>query len=162
MPQNTFFHALTILWSAQKWCKDTFSILHHLSPIIFANASVVAFVLLCSSRFSFHCYTQHEATEHLLRNQHRSGSCNLTWAPARKITKGIHLCKPASLNCPVCMSTVITQTWCHVEFDWLMGCCCKLCFSDSVPSDLFSVSNLTWSDKMAYFVWFLSLKKAIH
>ena len=38
-----------------------FPILHHFSPVILANA-VVAFVLLLSSRFSFHCYTQREPT----------------------------------------------------------------------------------------------------
>ena len=39
-----------------------FPILHPLSTVIFATATVLAFVLLCSSRFNFHCYTQHEAT----------------------------------------------------------------------------------------------------
>ena len=43
--------------------KDTFfPILHSLSPVILANTAVVAFVLLCNSRFNFHCYTQHEPT----------------------------------------------------------------------------------------------------
>ena len=37
-----------------------FSILHHLSPVILANATIVAFVLLRYSRFSFHSYTQCE------------------------------------------------------------------------------------------------------
>ena len=36
--------------------------LHPLSPVIFATAAVVAFVLLRNSRFNFHCYTQREAT----------------------------------------------------------------------------------------------------
>ena len=39
-----------------------FSTLHPLSPVIFAAATVVAFVLLHNSRFNFHCYTQREAT----------------------------------------------------------------------------------------------------
>ena len=39
-----------------------FSTLHPLSPVIFATATVVAFVLLRNSRFKFHCYTQREAT----------------------------------------------------------------------------------------------------
>ena len=38
-----------------------FSTLHPLSTVIFATATVLAFVLLCSSRFNFHCYTQREA-----------------------------------------------------------------------------------------------------
>ena len=38
-----------------------FLVLHHLFPVILGNATVLAFVLLHSSRFNFHCYTQHEA-----------------------------------------------------------------------------------------------------
>ena len=46
------------LWSSEKRRKNTssflfFSILHHLSPVFFANATVVAFLLLCNSRFKF-------------------------------------------------------------------------------------------------------------
>ena len=37
-------------------------ILHPLSTVIFPTATVLAFVLLRSSNFSFHCYTQREAT----------------------------------------------------------------------------------------------------
>ena len=33
----------------------------YLSPVFFANVTAVAFVLLCNSRFNFHCYTQCEA-----------------------------------------------------------------------------------------------------
>ena len=39
-----------------------FSTLHPLSTVIFATATVLAFVLLRNSRFNFDCYTQHEAT----------------------------------------------------------------------------------------------------
>ena len=39
-----------------------FSTLHPLSTVIFATATVLAFVLLRNSRFNFHCYTQREAT----------------------------------------------------------------------------------------------------
>ena len=39
-----------------------FPILRHLSTVIFANATVMALVLLPSSRFNFHCYTQCEPT----------------------------------------------------------------------------------------------------
>ena len=36
--------------------------LHPPSPVFFATATVLAFVLLRNSRFSFYCYTQREAT----------------------------------------------------------------------------------------------------
>jgi len=36
------------------------SFITFLSPVIFANAAVEAFVLLYNSRFHFHCYTQRE------------------------------------------------------------------------------------------------------
>jgi len=39
-----------------------FPTLHPLSPVIFATATMVAFVLLHNSRFNWHCYTQREAT----------------------------------------------------------------------------------------------------
>ena len=35
--------------------------LHPLYTVIFATATVLAFVLLRDSRFNFHCYTQREA-----------------------------------------------------------------------------------------------------
>ena len=64
MPQNkTKFYELAIFWSATKRHKDTFfppSI--PLSTVSFATATVLAFVLLRSSMFNFHCYTQREAT----------------------------------------------------------------------------------------------------
>ena len=59
-PKTHLFHELAIFWSAKKRRRDTF--LSTLSPVIFAAATVVAFVLLRNSRFSFHCYTQREAT----------------------------------------------------------------------------------------------------
>ena len=80
-----------------------FSTLHPLSPLIFATAAVVAFVLLCNSRFNFHCYTQCETT--LTQKSTQKWCCDLSRLPAQKITKGIHSCKPASLNCPIQMCT---------------------------------------------------------
>ena len=56
-----FTHELAIFWSAEKWCRHFFP--HPPSPFpcnCFANATVVAFVLLHNSRFNFHCYTQQE------------------------------------------------------------------------------------------------------
>ena len=58
-----FLYELAIFWSAKKRRKDTFfSTFHSLSTVIFATATVLAFVLLRDSRFNFHCYTQREAT----------------------------------------------------------------------------------------------------
>ena len=57
------FYELPIFWSAQKTTqKHFFSTLHPLSTVIFATATVLAFVLLRNSRFNFHCYTEREAT----------------------------------------------------------------------------------------------------
>ena len=88
--------------------KTFFPTPHPLSPAIFATATVVAFVLLYSSRLNFHRYTQHEATP--TQKSARKWCSNLSWLTAQKITKskGIHLCK---LNEPpnTCIS-------CHVYF----------------------------------------------
>ena len=82
--------------------------LHHFSPVIFATATVMAFVLLCNSRFNFRCHTHCEATptEKLARSD-----WDLSWLLAWKITKGIHSCKPASLNCPI-VRAKIHSWWC--------------------------------------------------
>ena len=67
--------------------------------------TVGAFVLLCNSRYNFHCYTQCEAmpTQKLAWKW----CCDLLRLLAQKITKGIHSCKPASLNCPIEMTVII-------------------------------------------------------
>ena len=91
-----FFNELAIFWSAKKWCRHFFSTLHPLSPIMFAIATVLAFVLLHNFRFNFHWYTQHEATP--TQKLAQKWCCNLSRLFAWKITKGIHSCKPASLN----------------------------------------------------------------
>ena len=97
MPQT---HNLLV---SQKQRKDTFfPTLHPLSLLIFATATVVAFVLLHNSRFNFHCYTQREATP--TQKSARKWRCNLLRHLVWKITKGIHLCKPASLNHPTMCS----------------------------------------------------------
>ena len=111
MPQNAFFffYELEIFWPAKKRRKDTFfPTLHPLFPVIFATASVVAFVLLCNSRFNFHCYTQRETmpAQKSAWKWHYDFSRLLAW----KITKGIHSCKPASLNHPVGWTE---QALCH-------------------------------------------------
>ena len=96
-----------------------FSTLHPPFLIIFANVTVVAFLLLRKSRFNFHCYTQRETTPtHKLAWK---WCCNPMQLLARKITKGIHSCKPASLNRPIhayiCVSAKnILPCWpsCHL------------------------------------------------
>ena len=103
-PKTHFFHELAIFWSTKKKKKKKdaktlfsflfFPTLHPLSPVMFLTVTVVAFVLLRNSSFNFHCYTQCEATP-----THKSG--DLSRFLARKITKGIHSCKPASLNSPI-------------------------------------------------------------
>ena len=100
MPQNAFFLQNCDLLVSQKTTqRHFFSTLHPLPPVIFATATVVAFVLLCNSRFSFHCYTQCEATP--TQKLAWKWCCYHSWLLAQKITKGIHSCKPASLNRPI-------------------------------------------------------------
>ena len=58
--------ALKHIFSTNSRCQKMtqrhfFPTLHPLSTVIFATATVLAFVLLCDSRFNFHCYTQREA-----------------------------------------------------------------------------------------------------
>ena len=61
IPNNTFCSCThKLLVRREMMERHFFSILHHLSPVIVTNATVVAFALLRSSRFSFHCYTQCE------------------------------------------------------------------------------------------------------
>ena len=63
MPQNAFFSTNSRSSGQPKNdAKTLFSTLHPLSTVIFATATVLAFVLLRDSRFNFHCYTQREAT----------------------------------------------------------------------------------------------------
>ena len=85
--------------------KTLFSTLHHHSHVIFATATVAAFVLLHNSRFNFHCYTQREATP--TQKLARKWCCNLSRLLAWKITKGIHSCKPALLNRPIMLSSCV-------------------------------------------------------
>ena len=64
MPQKAFFlRSRNLLLSQKTMQRHFFSpTLHPLSPVIFATATALAFVLPRDSRFNFHCYTQHEAT----------------------------------------------------------------------------------------------------
>ena len=117
MPQNTFFpQTHDLLVSPKNDTKTRFSILHPLSLVIFATATVVVFVLLCNSRFNFHCYKQRETTP--TQKSAWKWHCNLSQLLARKITKGIHSCKPASLNCPIKEGSITDQV-----FLWSSGSC---------------------------------------
>ena len=63
MPQNAFFlQTCDLLISPKTMQRHFLFTLHPLSTVIFATATVLAFVLLCNSDFNFHCYTQREAT----------------------------------------------------------------------------------------------------
>ena len=63
MPQNAFFLWTHDLLVSQKTMqRHFFSTLHPLSSVIFATATVLAFLLLRNSRLNFHCYTEREAT----------------------------------------------------------------------------------------------------
>ena len=87
MPQNSFFVWTRDLLVRQKTTqRHFFSTLHPLSTVIFATATVLAFVLLHDSRFSFHCYAQ--------REEPLATSC-------AKDYKALHSSKPASLNRPI-------------------------------------------------------------
>ena len=100
MPQNAFFLRTRDLLVSQKTTqRHFFSTLHPLSTVIFATATVLAFVLLRDYRFNFHCYTQREATP--TQKSARKWRCDLSRLLARKITKGIHSCKPVSVNYPI-------------------------------------------------------------
>ena len=102
MPQNAFFSTNPRSSAQPKNDAKTFFFfftLHPLSMAIFAAATVLAFVLLRNSKFKSHCYTQREATP--TQKSVRKWRCDLSRLLARKITKGIHSCKPALLNRPI-------------------------------------------------------------
>ena len=100
MPQNAYFSGTHDLLVSQKVMqRHFFSTLHPLSPVIFTTATVVAFVLPRSSRFNTHCCTQCETTP--TQKSAQKWRCDLSRLLAQRITKGIHLCKPASLNRPI-------------------------------------------------------------
>ena len=75
---------------------------------------MLAFVLLRNSRFNFRCYTQREATP--TQKSARKWRCDLSRLLARKITKGIHSCKPASLNLPVDNYTISLDSYTVYKF----------------------------------------------
>ena len=119
MPQNAFFPRTRDLLVNQKTTqRPFFHTLHPLSPAIFATATVLVFVLLRNSTFKFHCYTQRKAkpTQKSAQKWH----WDLSRLLARKITKGIHLCKPASLNRPIGTATTAAAQGMSDNQIWLL------------------------------------------
>ena len=98
MPQNAFFlRTRNLLVSQKTMQRHFFSTLHPLSMVIFATATVLAFVLLHNSRFNFQLYTAwSNAYSEISLEVH----CDLSQLLAQKLTKRIHSSKPALLNCP--------------------------------------------------------------
>ena len=122
MPQDTFFPQRNrdhLVSQKNDWKTLFFPTLHHLSTVIFATATVMAFVLLRNSRFNFHCYTQREATP--TQKSAWKWHCDLLQLLAWNITKGIHLCKPASLNHPIITEWSKGNTWdkCDTSSVWM-------------------------------------------
>ena len=97
-----------LLVSQKLMQRHFFSTLHPLSRVIFATATVVAFVLLHNSRFNFRCCPQRGATP--TQKLAWKWRCDLSRLLAR-ITKGINSCKPALLNRPVGIITVTYLWW---------------------------------------------------
>ena len=137
-PKHIFFlHTRDLLVGRRTMQRHLFSILHHLFPVILANTTVVPFVLLCNSRFNFHCDT------HLLRN--RPGIWQLL-PLAWKITKDIHLCKPALLNCLIRVSEILFLFLVSC-FLWLTEQYPYFC----TPQKIFSVNAVTLTNN--YRIW---------
>ena len=106
MPQNAFFLWTRDLFVSQKMTqRHFFHTLHPLSTVVFATATVLAFVLLRDSRFNFHCYTAWGNAYWEIGPEVR---CDLSRHLARKITKRIHSSKPASLNRPILQTQINT------------------------------------------------------
>ena len=124
-----------------------FLTLHPLSSVIFATATVVAFVLFRNSRFNFHCYTQREAM------------------PTQK---SAHSCRPASLNCPiaVCLCS-LSQTSLklrlqHIYDKSLFQCvsipCIRLHWNRLQHMyDIVSISVHLYSLYQTFLCWFMCL-----
>ena len=99
-----FLHTLAIFWSAEKRRKDTF--FHPPSPFRCNSCKRNSKGLYCFLQTQLlkglYCLKQR-----LLRNRLRSGSCDLSRLLARKITKGVHSCKPASPSNPIIISSTL-------------------------------------------------------
>ena len=98
-PKTHFFPATNSRSSDQPQndAKTLFSTLHPLSTVIFATATVLAFVLLRNFNFNFHCYTQREATP----TQKSARKCSRDFFRERLQSALFYSSKPASLNRPI-------------------------------------------------------------
>ena len=119
MPQNASLFFINSRSSGQKKDKkeDFFSTLHPLSTVIFATATVLAFVLLRNSRFNFHCYTQREATP----TQKSARKCAATSRDflRERLQNRIHSSKPASLNRPIYPRQPRSLLACDAMLTWV-------------------------------------------
>ena len=98
MPQNAFFSTNLQSSGQPKNNADTFfSTLHPLSTVIFATATVLAFVLL---RDIGSVSVIHSVKQRLLRNRPGSALRPLATSCAKDYNR-IHSSKPASLNRPI-------------------------------------------------------------
>ena len=96
-----FLRTRDLLVNQKTMQSHLFTTLHPFSPVIFATATVVAFILLYNSRFNFHCYKLYTAWSNAYSEISPEVTLRpLSWLFARKITKGIHSRKPASLSPP--------------------------------------------------------------
>ena len=109
MPQNAFFLRTRDLLIRQKTTqRHFFPTLHPLSTVIFATATVFAFVPLRDSRFNFHCYTQREATP----TQKSARKCAATSRDfLHERLQSAFTSKPASLNRPI--ELPLWHSWPH-------------------------------------------------
>ena len=157
MPCKKKFLELVIFWLAKKMTqRHFFFTLPPLSLVIFATTTVVAFILIHNYRFNFHCYTQCEAAP--TQKLAQKWRCDLLQLLVRKIAKGIHLCKPVSLNRP---TGPLVSPWFWTPSAW----CCYTAFGVSLVLDTqcmvllyyFSVSLVLDTQYMVllYGLWFL-------
>ena len=143
-------HSKHVSWKND--AKTPFSILHHLSPVIFANTTAVAFALLHNSSFTFHCYIQREPTP----TQKSAWKCQLqpfVTSCAKGITKGIHSCKPASLNRPAeswaASHTSLSQTVKFLGSKGLTYACWQY-ISWSCSKSIFGMVQFDWKPFIYY------------
>jgi len=100
MPQNALFLRTRDLLISPKTTQRHFLFtLHPHSTVIFATATVLAFVLLRNSNFNFHCYTQREATP----TQKSAGKYAATSRDffRERLRSAFTLANSASLNHPI-------------------------------------------------------------
>ena len=110
MPKNAFFLRTRDLLISPKTTQRHFLFtLHPLSTVIFATATVLAFVLLRNSNFNFHCYTQREATP----SQKSARKCAATSRDffRERLQSAFTLANQLSLNRPIPIVTVSPPEW---------------------------------------------------